>query len=99
MTIEFQTKTENEYLRRAHAFSVKILACAFVAIVLIAFSFAGVIVYISYQHTERVKILMTAPVEYSKEIVYDTIRDTKRDIKQEASIGGSNSTINQSVGK
>lgn len=91
MTTEFQTKTENEYLRRAHAFSVKILACAFVAIVLIAFSFAGVIVYISYQHTERVKILMTAPIEYSKEVV--------KEIKQEADTAGDNSPINNSVGK
>lgn len=89
MTTEFQTKTENEYLRRAHAFSVKILACAFVAIVLIAFSFAGVIVYISYQHTERVKILMTTPMNM----------EVTREIKQGADTSGDNSPINNSVGK
>ncbi len=84
---EFQTKTENEYLRRTHALTVKVMAFAFVAITLISMSFSGAIIYLAYQQTEQIKIIMSAPVEITREISMDGSTD------------GNNSPINQTVGK
>ncbi len=81
----FQTKTENEYLRRTHALTVKVVACAFIALIIISVAFSSVIIYTVHKHAEQIQIIMSTPVESI--IEYTT--------NQDADTVGENSPIRQ----